>query len=418
MIDILKEGMNLKEEIAKNRNYLHVNPELSGKEDKTLRWIEEKLEDMGIAYSIVPKGGIVAVVDGASKGKRILLRSDVDALPVRESSRNLCRPKTVVSSKEDVSHACGHDAHTSMLLGALRVLSEKRAQFSGQIVAVFERGEESAYGVFPILDYLVSNFDGMDGSFAIHVNADVEEGKLSVQPGYVMSGAFGFDVNLTGVGGHSSRPDCCNNPIDCFVGIYNDLAGVRMRHTNPNDCLTYAVSILQSGNKVNVIPEKLRFAFLARFFDRDTCGMAAFNQAKRIIKSNAALYGCKVDYNYIMEPSPGVYNSPQCAKLAEECLSRDLGGSTVVRAQPWMASETLSLYNTLYHGVLAFLGIRNGEGAGAAHHSPEFDMDENMLYIGTEAFLSYTLAFLSDGYIAPERKPVKDILRELEVFRN
>lgn len=418
MIDILKEGIGLKEEIAKNRDYLHENPELSGREERTLQWIKEKLHSMEIPFTTVPHGGIVAVLDGVSPGKRLLLRSDIDALPVQENRCNLSKPKTVVSSIENVSHACGHDAHTSMLLGALQVLSDNRNQFCGQVVAVFEQGEEAAYGVFSILDYLAENFDGIDGCFAIHVNADVREGRLSVLPGYVMSGAFGFDVNLRGAGGHSARPDYCHNPIDCFVGIYNDLSGLRMRSTDPNDCVTYGVSIVEAGSKVNVIPGELRFAFMGRFFDLDACGRRVFHQAEKIIESNAAIYECTVDYNYIMQPTFGVYNSPQCAELAKECFSRDLGGGILTEAKPWMASETMSMYNALYHGVLAFLGIQNGKDFGAPHHSPEFDMDENLLYIGTEAFLSYTLAFLSDDYTAPERKSVKDILRKMEVFRD
>lgn len=418
MIDILKEAAGLKSEIANNRNRLHENPELSGKEEMTLRWLKGKLDGMEVSYTTVQEGGIVAVIHGKAPGKRILLRADIDALPVQENESNLSKHKTVVSSKENVSHACGHDAHTAMLLGALQVLSQNREQFCGEVVAVFEQGEEAACGVFAILDYLTKNFDGIDGCFAIHVNAEVEEGRLSVMPGYVMGGAFGFDVNLRGKGGHSARPDYCNNPIDCFAGIYTGLSGLRMRYSDPDECLTYAVSILEAGNKVNVIPGELRFAFMGRFFDRDSCGKRAFHQAKKIIEGNASIYGCLVDYNYVMEPTIGLYNSPPCTMLAGDCFSRDLGSGILTKAKPWMASETMSMYHALYHGVMAFLGIKNSSGCGAPHHSPEFDMDEKLLYIGTEAFLSYTLAFLSDDYNAPERKPVKEILRDLEVYRN
>ena len=163
------------------------------------------------------------------------------------------------------------------------MLSAHREEWTGQIVAVFEQGEETSYGVIPLLEHLEAQFDGMDGCFALHVYAGAPAGALSVQPGHVMCGAAGFDVVLTGKGGHSS-PDLCNNPVDCFVSIYNDLAAVRMRHTDPNDCLTYAVGLLQGGSKSNIIPDSLRFSCLARFFDEETCGRPFLEAAKTIVE--------------------------------------------------------------------------------------------------------------------------------------
>lgn len=414
MIDIKTECYGLRQQIADDRNYLHTHPELSGVEEETLAWITGRLRALGLDVTRVEHGGLVTVLKGKGPGKRLLLRADVDALPVAESATNLSGPKAAVSGVEGVSHACGHDAHTSMLLAALQVLSAHRDEWSGEIVAVFEQGEETSYGAIPLLEYLQAHFDGMDGCFAIHVYADAPEGTLSVQPGYVMSGALGFDVVLTGKGGHSSRPDLCNNPTDCFVSIYNDLAAVRMRHTDPNDCLTYAVGLLQGGTKSNIIPEELRFASLARFFNPETCGWPFLRAAKEIIEKDAQIYDCMVKYNYIMEPIPGVYNDDACAALAGACLRRDLGEDAVAPAVPWMASESMGVYNTLYSGVLAFLGIRNGAGCGAPHHSAEFDLNPDALYRGAGAFVSYALSFLDEGFAAPPRRENDGVLERIK----
>lgn len=414
MFDVKAEALALRSQIAADRDHLHVHPELSGQEEHTLAWIQERLARLGLSAERVEHGGLVCVLNGRGPGKRLLLRADVDALPVEESANGLSGPKRVVSSVAGVSHACGHDAHTAMLLSAVQLLWTHREEWTGQIVAVFEQGEETSYGVIPLLEHLEAEFDGMDGCFALHVYAGAPAGTLSVQPGYVMCGALGFDVVLTGKGGHSSRPDLCNNPVDCFVSIYNDLAAVRMRHTDPNDCLTYAVGLLQGGSKSNVIPDSLRFSCLARFFNEQTCGRPFLEAAKTIVEKDAQIYGCEVCYNYIMEPIPGVWNDTECAALAQESLRRTLGEDAVVPAEPWMASESMAVYNTLYPGVLAFLGIQDQHGCGAPHHSGEFDLDPDRLYLGTGAIVSYALDFLDPSFDPPPRKPTAGVLERLK----
>ena len=164
------------------------------------------------------------------------------------------------------------------------------------------------------------------------------------------------------------------------------------------------MGLLQGGTKSNVIPDSLRFSCLARFFNEESCGRPFLEAAKRIVEKDAEIYDCSVHYNYVMEPIPGVYNDDACADLARRSLSRTLGEEVVVPAGPWMASESMAVYNTLYRGVLAFLGIRDGAGCGAPHHSAEFDLDPRGLSLGTAAAVSYALDFLGDGFIPPPRK--------------
>lgn len=199
--ELIKECELAAEKVQKERAYLHMHPELSGEEFETLEYIKGRLSGMGLPFEEIENGGILAWLDSGQPGKTLLLRADIDALPVDESGDNLKKAKEAVSCRKGVSHACGHDAHTAMLLNALEILAGHRDELKGKIAALFERGEESAYGISAILKYLIENKIRPDGCFAIHVNAAVPEGKISVESGNVMCGAFGFDVSLIGRGG-------------------------------------------------------------------------------------------------------------------------------------------------------------------------------------------------------------------------
>lgn len=393
--DIIKECRLAAGKIQSEREYLHIHPEVSGQEFETIRYIKNRLQGMEVPFEEIENGGIFAWLDSGRPGRTLLFRADVDALAVQEDEYNLQRPKDVVSGTQGVSHACGHDAHTAMLLNALEILNRHKDAFNGRIAAVFERGEESAFGVHAILNYLDENQIQPDGCFAIHVNADVPEGKISVNPGNVMCGAFGFEVSLIGQGGHSSRPDLSNNPVDCFVSIYNDLSGVRMRHTNPNECLTWAVGLLQGGTKSNVIAEQVTFSCLGRFFDVEKTANPFLEQALKIVKKDSEIYNCDTKFSWIMRPTPVVHNDESLSNMAGEWFRKYLGKDSVVQADAWMASESYALYSEKYSCVLAFLGIKNGQGCGAAHHSPKFDLNGGMLYKGAEAFLIYAYCFLN-----------------------
>lgn len=407
------DSLALRERVAAWRDALHAAPELSGKEENTIAFVEGELQRMGIPSRRVEHGGLIATLTGRPGPRRLLLRADMDALPVAESRCNLSGEKAAVSTAEGVSHACGHDAHTAMLLGALELLAARRQEWSGEILAVFERGEETGFGVVPLLRTLTEEYDGIDGCFALHVYADLPEGAISLQPGWRMSGAVSYDVTLQGAGGHASRPDYCRNPIDCFVSIYQDLAAFRMRATNPNDCLTYAVGLVQAGASSNIIPDSLRFAGTARFLDAGRCGLPFREALQQIVAGACGIYGCTASYNRLSGAIPGVWNDPDCAALAEKTAAALYGPQFVQRTAPWMASESLSIYNSLYSGVLGMLGIADGKRFGAPHHSPQFDLDSSLLYRGSGCTAAYALAFMDEGFTPPPRRDAKGELARL-----
>lgn len=400
---------------AAHRAHLHRNPELSGREFETLRYVRGELDRLGVPWEEIPDGGLLGRLKGRAPGRKLLLRSDLDALGIQEDPENLAGPKALVSRVDGVCHACGHDAHTAMLLTAAKVLAAHRDEWDGEILLLFERGEETSFGVFPILLHLRAHEPDLDGVCAVHVLADLEAGRLSANPGPVMTGAVCFDVTLHGQGGHSSRPDRCNHPLDCFAAIYQAMAALRQRYVTPYECLTYTVGLLQAGSKSNIIPESLRFAGLARFFDMEACGAPFRREFEHIVASCCATYRCTAEYGYLTGPTIPVINHPDCAAMAQRAVSACLGPDALAAAEPWMASESMAFYNYFYPGVLLFLGIRDREkGMGAEHHNGKFDLDSGLLWRGAAAEVAYALEFLNGGapisFTPPDRRP-EDLAR-------
>ncbi len=406
-MDILQAALNEKEATAGYREYLHRYPEVSGKEFQTLQFIKDGLNKLKIPWEEVEDAGIVGHIIGRrGKGKTLLLRADIDALPMDEDSENLKGLKKSVSSNPGVCHACGHDAHTAMLLTSAKILNEHRAELNGEILLFFERGEEVGYAVFPMLEWLEKNYPNLDGCFGIHTKSDIEEGKISAQPGGVMSGFVVYDVTLTGRGGHSSRPDKCLNPMDCFASIYTDMAQMRMRSVSPYECLTNAITWVEGGTKSNIIPDDLHFCGMARFYNAEKAGKPFREELDNIIKKNTEIYDCSYKYGYCIGPTPGLNNHSEMSQIAQKAIRNVLGPESIVEGEPWMASESVAYYYILYPGVFLFLGTENKEkGMGAEHHNSKFDLDSNILYKGVAATVAYAFEFLNEEHEIHFTKP-------------
>ncbi len=387
------------EELVKLRRYFHEHPEQSGKELATIAYLEQYLKELNLVPTIVDDGGIFAVLDSGKPGKTLLLRADVDALPVPESSRNLKGAKACCSTVEGYSHACGHDCHMAMNMVAGKILAQHKELWQGKIILCFERGEEIAGNIKNLLPYLVEKSgQAIDGCYATHVRWDIPAGKVSLSPGAVMAGGFGFSLKLKGIFGHGARPDLANNPTDCFVAIYNDLNACRMRSVSPYECLTFSIGQLHGGKQINVIPGELTFGGTSRFFSLKNAGQHFMDTLQASVEHNCAIYNCSYEIEHMPDPLYEVYNNEACAALGRKAISASLGADALFEASSWMASETYSLYAQIFPGVLSFTGIANPVlGSGANHHTPEFDVDEKGLLAGATMAVSYAIAFLTQN---------------------
>ncbi len=392
--------------IIAQRRYLHENPEITGKEYETVKKIASELDLMGIPYVEIEEGGVLATLKGGRDNRRaVLLRADIDALAVNENEENLKLKRTCKSKNEGVMHACGHDGHTAMLLGAAKILLEKQDELEGTVYLCFEGGEEGGGNGCYILKYLDDNKINIDSVYAMHLFSKIDSGKLVINDGPMMASMMVFSVTIEGKGGHGSRPDLSASPIDAFVAIYNGLSAMRLTKIDPYKSLTYSIGSVKAGDAHNIIPQSLNFKGTMRTFDRDGAGMTFHREIKKLIDGVCELYGCRAVYEKYTEPGIPVLNDAECAAFARKAIGEELGREDIITAEPWMASEPFSQFLYMWPGVFAFLGVKNEEkGIGAEHHNQYFDIDESVLYKGSAAAATYAIEFLKSNIDTSARK--------------
>lgn len=394
MTEVLSLSKSIHDYVIQVRRHLHENPELSMEETETMRYVSEELERFGIPYEIVADGGIIGRIEGNNEGKTLILRADLDALPMQEATNNLTQEKIVVSHRDGIAHTCGHDAHTAMLLGAAKLLQERQKELNGKVLLVFEQGEEIGGGIENLTKRLIEI--GADGVWGIHLKNDLPSGKISVEAGPRMAAPLPFDVTIKGKGGHGSRPDLAASPIDCFVDFHTRLTAMRLQQLDPQQPASFSIGSVHAGEAANVIPDTLSFAGTFRFLHREQ-GKRIERQFKQLLESVCETHGCT--YEYTLEPQAKdlfVYNDHSCARIAEKAIERAIGTHALQTLPAWMASEPFAFYQAFFPGVFAFLGIQNeAKGTGADHHNAHFDVDEDVLQLGVAATVQYTMDFLA-----------------------
>lgn len=394
--DFLKLAQAEAEYTVALRRYFHERPEVGPAEQvETVAVICRELEDLGVSYERVPGGGVLGFVGDPSRGKTVLLRADTDALPIQEDPNNLKGPRVCVSRRPGAMHACGHDAHTAMLLTVAKLLKAMEQNLKGAAVLVFEEGEEGHRNIETLLPYMEQRGLRPDTCYATHVRWDLDTGKLCVVDGGAMAGLYVFHCELHGLSGHGSRPDLARSTLDCFVNIYDLLQTVRMSHLEPDKRLTFSVGKVNCGTADNVIPDHLVFEGTIRFFERDI-GKLFWEEFKRILTTVCGYHRCTYTLSCRFALLPSI-SDRTCRRLWERSVERHLGREYLGACGPWMASETYSYFLSMYPGVLAYTGIRNEAlGTGANHHTPKFDLDEAALPVGVASALAYTVDFLED----------------------
>ncbi len=392
IVDLIKKHEDY---IISMRKFFHENPELSGEETNTVKKICSELEGMGIEYTVIEKGGILAKISGGESDKAVLLRADVDALKIEENNDNLIKNgRTCISKNKGVMHACGHDGHTAMLLGAAKALSQLKDQINGTVYLCFECGEELIGYARYILKYIEDNDIKIDTVFGMHLYSGLESGKIIINDADVMAGNITFDVTIIGKGGHGSRPDQAISPIDCFATVHQRFLGFR-KDERFKKC-TYSVGQVNSGSAKNIIPETLSFSGTMRTFDMDNAGEIFFDEFINMLENTTKEHGCKTEYNMPVISNLPLINDSKFASFARESINKKLGENFTVTGEPWMATESFSNYTYLWPGVFALVGIKNDKkGTGAAHHNNQFDIDEDVLINGTLMHVIYALEYLN-----------------------
>ncbi len=393
---IKQQTETLKNYVVDCRRKVHRYAEVSRTEVKTSAFIQSKIEAAGLPFEKAGETGLFATLDTGRPGPHIALRADIDALPVPENSNNLTGPRVCVSENPATCHACGHDAHTAMLLGTMKALAACRDSLCGTVYFCFEEGEENGAGISDMLAVLGKYH--VDTVWAIHVYAALESGKISVDAGPRMAGAAAAELRFIGRGGHGSRPDLSINPVFCAANFLNNLAVAFANQISANETVTLGITSIQGGVVGNIIPDNADVLGSLRFFNVEE-GKKAVGIMKEVAEHTAAMHHCKVEFN----PRTGVrvepvINDAECAALAESVLKEVLPEGAVASCEKWYASESFSHYMKRIPGVFAFLGIKNPVyGSGAEHHNEYFDVDESVLPMGMLATLKYVAAIMDQG---------------------
>lgn len=387
--------MKIKELAKQNKDYVidlrrefHMHPELSWQEERTSQRVKEELEKMGIPFAAVAGTGVVAIIKGKQEGKTIALRADMDALQVKE-----CNEVAYKSQNEGIMHACGHDGHTAMLLGAAKVLNACKDEIKGTVKLFFQPAEELAQGAKKMVEQGV--MEGVDGVFGIHLWSDIPSGTVSVEEGPRMASADMFTIRVKGKGGHGSLPHQGVDAVVAASAIVMDLQSVVSREISPLESAVVSVGSFHSGTRFNVIANEAVLEGTTRCFNPQI--REAFPAIiERIVKNTAKSYRAQAEIEYNLG-TPATINDAGCSKIAEKTVEKVLSKEGVIKMEKVTGGEDFAMFAEKAPAVMAFVGIRNAEKeAHYPHHHERFNMDEDALEIGTALYAQYALDFLME----------------------
>jgi len=359
------------------RRHLHQMPELMFDCHKTAGFVAEKLREFGITeiHEGIAESGIVAIIEGQGDGPTIGLRADMDALPMDEMTG-----LDYASQVPGMMHACGHDGHTTMLLGAAKYLAETR-NFKGRVALIFQPAEEEGGGGnIMVQEGILDRFDIGD-VFALHNAPGVPVGEFYTTLGPIMAAVDTFEVHITGKGGHGAYPQDCIDPIPAAVSMVQAIQSIVSRNHDGRQELVISVTQIHAGTVNNVIPETAYINGTVRTFDRDVQAMV-MDRLPAIVQGQADSFGVTAAFDYDVG-YPATVNEAQKARFAAD-VARDIapGGRVDMDATPEMGAEDFSYFLEKRPGAYLFVG--NGDTAGL--HHPGYDFDDETAPYGASFF--------------------------------
>ena len=371
------------------RHYLHSHPELSTKEVNTTRFIKEELEKMGVeVQEFEGITGCVGTIKGDKPGKTVMLRADIDALPITENPG-----KSYCSLNPGVMHACGHDCHTSMLLGAAKILSAHRDEIHGTVKLIFQMAEEIGR---KSEEYVKRGaLEGVDAIFGMHIWSAVPAGKVNFESGERMACSDCFTIKIHGKSSHGSAPHEGKDAIIAGAAAIQALQTIPSRINNPFNALVVTVGIFNGGTKENIIADQAELTGTVRAFNREFRNSMP-EVIKSVVEPVVKGYGCSAEVDYYFGPSPLINDHEDLVQIARGAASKEMGEDTLIPLKKMTGAEDFSVYMETVPGVFGYLGCRNEEkGIIAAHHHPAFDVDEDVLYHGTGIYVQFALDYLN-----------------------
>ena len=404
---INKLSNDIESKVLEWRRYLHENPELSNREFNTAKYIAKHLRSLGIEVQEgVAKTGVVGLLKGDIPGIVVALRADIDALPVTE--RNDLPFKSVVSSeyngkKTGVMHACGHDTHVAILMGAAAVLSKMKSEIKGTVKFIFQPAEEGAPkgeeggAELMVKENVLKNPD-VEAIFGLHINSATDVGTIKYKSGGIMAAAQNFEINIKGKQAHGSRPWSGVDPILTAASIIQGLQTIISREAElTKEGAVITVGMINAGIRSNIIPERAKLVGTIRTLDYD---MQKFinDRMKEMVPAIGKVHRAEATIE-ISKGLPITYNHIELTAKMLPTLQRIAGAENVVKISAITGAEDFSFYQQKIPGLYFFLGgksldVKTEDASG--HHTPDFVIDESGFVLGVKSMTALTLDYLND----------------------
>ncbi len=391
-ISVHDAAFALADQLVADRRHFHRHPELGLQEHETAAYVAARLRKLGIEHQTgIAKTGVVGLVKGAKPGHTILLRADMDALPLTEETG-----AEYASQRPGVMHACGHDGHTAILLGVAEVLSQRRNQFNGTVKLVFQPAEEGPGGAEAMIAAGVMEAPHVDVCFGLHLSNESPVGDIIVQGGPVQASADTFELVVQGVGGHGAMPQQTVDAVAIGAAIVNELQRIISREISPTDTAVVTIGSFHSGTASNIIAQRAVLQGTLRTLNPETRAFAhrrIREVATHVAQAARATCDITFDLGY-----PVTINNERMAAFVRAIAQSVVPPEHVYGMQPVMASEDMSFFLNAVPGCFAYLGSGNpARNLQHPHHSPQFDFDEACLPIGVELLSQIALTALSES---------------------
>jgi carboxypeptidase Ss1 len=389
-VDFLGRAELIEPELIKTRRTLHQHPELAYHEDWTSKFVAERLRSFGVEVMRGVGGtGVLGVLSGSKTGKVVALRADMDALPVQELADVEFRSRV-----DGVMHACGHDTHMAMLLGAVRILAEAKEELYGTVKFLFQPAEEHGGrgGAMPMIEAGVMKNPKVDYVFGLHIDGSRKSGVFGIREGPIMAAPDTFRVRITGKGGHGSAPHETIDPIYVAAHLVLALQGVSSRMIDPVRPFVISVGAVHSGTKENIIPDVATLEGTIRTLDEATRKVAK-RKVEGVSNGVCRTFGASATVEFEKNSYPVTVNDPKTTERVVRVL-KSVPGTRVKRIEPVLGGEDFSRFLQKTPGTYYFLGTQNpAKGSVYPNHSSRFKVDEGVLKYGAASLAMLAFEF-------------------------
>ena len=391
-VDFKRQAESLRDEMVARRRELHQHPELAFEEVWTAGVVARELTDLGLEVQTgIARTGVVGILDGAHDGPTVLVRADMDALPVTEENSF-----DFASQIPGKMHACGHDGHVSVALAVAKLLSDQRERMHGRVKFVFQPGEEAGKGAKAMVQAGVLQDPRPDVSLGLHLWTPLRSGVVGIAEGPVMAGCTIFDIRIEGKGGHAAQPHTTVDPLLCAATLVTALQSIVSRSVDPLDTAVLSITYLRAGETYNVIPDTASLKGTFRAFKPEVRDLM-LRRLHEVTQSICAAMGCTFDISYTHDTNP-VVNHPDVTRQLRRVFAPIAGEENLDTNARTMSSEDMSHLMTDIPGVYFFVGAADaGAPAYYGHHHPRFTFDENAMPLAAALMASAVASYVLDN---------------------